>query len=82
MSGEYREVVPPERLVFTWAWEQDGARGHDTVVTIELFETPGGTRLELTHELFETEDARDRHGQGWSSCLDCLEEALAEGAIA
>ena len=82
VSGVYREIAPPERLVFTWGWEEDGARGHETVVTIELFEAPGGTRLELTHERFETEDSRDRHRHGWSSCFDCLEAALAEGAIA
>ncbi|HEX6113226.1 MAG TPA: SRPBCC domain-containing protein [Geminicoccaceae bacterium] len=82
VSGVYRELLPPERLVFTWGWENDGARGHETVVTIELFETPGGTRLQLTQEPFESENARDRHGEGWSSSLDCLEEALAEGAIA
>jgi uncharacterized protein YndB with AHSA1/START domain len=82
ISGVYREIVPPERLVFTWAWEQDGARGHETVVTIELLETPGGTRLELTHEGFATEDSRDRHSHGWSGCFDCLDQALAEGAIA
>jgi uncharacterized protein YndB with AHSA1/START domain len=67
--------------VFTWGWETDGPRGPETVVTIELFEAPGGTRLELTQELFESEDSRDRHQQGWSSCLDCLERALAEDAI-
>jgi uncharacterized protein YndB with AHSA1/START domain len=81
VSGVYREIIPPERLVFTWAWEEDGARGHETVVTVELFETPGGTRLELTHEPFQTADSRDRHRHGWSSCFDCLEEALREGAI-
>ena len=93
VSGVYREILPPERLVFTWAWEEEGSagapparcrlpRGHETVVTIELFEISGGTRLELTHELFATEDSRNAHRDGWSSCLDCLEEALAEGAIA
>ena len=82
VSGVYREITPPERVVFTWAWEHDGVRGHETVVIIELFETPGGTRLELTHEGFESENARDRHGEGWSGCFDCLEQALAEGAIA
>jgi uncharacterized protein YndB with AHSA1/START domain len=81
VSGVYREIIPPERLVFTWAWEEDGARGHETIVTIELFETPGGTRLELTHGTFENEDSRDRHRHGWSGCFDCLEQALAEGAI-
>jgi uncharacterized protein YndB with AHSA1/START domain len=82
VSGVYREIVPPERLVFTWAWEEDGARGHETVVTIELVETPGGTRLQLTQEPFESERARELHGEGWSSSLDCLEEALADGANA
>ena len=82
VSGVYREILPPERLVFTWAWEKDGARGHETLVTIKLFETPGGTRLELRHERFETEESRDAHRDGWSSCLDSLEEALADGAIA
>ena len=82
VSGVYREITPPERLVFTWGWEENGARGHETTVTIELLETPGGTRLELTQERFETEDSRNRHGQGWSSCFDCLEEALSEGALA
>ena len=81
VSGVYREIIPPERLVFTWGWEEDGARGHETLVTIELLEAPGGTRLELTHEVFETEEQRDRHRHGWSGCFDCLEQALAEGAI-
>jgi hypothetical protein len=52
------------------------------LVTIELAEAPGGTRLELTQEGFESARARDLHGEGWSSCFDCLEEALAEGAVA
>ena len=82
VSGVYREIVPSERLVFTWAWEENGARGPETVVTIELLETPGDTRLQLTQELFESESARDAHNQGWSSSLDCLQERLAEGAIA
>jgi uncharacterized protein YndB with AHSA1/START domain len=82
VSGVYREITPPARLVFTWGWETEGERGQETVVTIELFERPGGTRLELTHERFESDDSLDRHRHGWSSCLDCLEEALAEGAIA
>jgi uncharacterized protein YndB with AHSA1/START domain len=82
VSGVYREIVPPERLVLTWGWEEAGARGHETIVTIELFEAKGGTRLELTQEVFETEGAREAHRHGWSGAFDCLEQALAEGAIA
>jgi uncharacterized protein YndB with AHSA1/START domain len=35
--GVYREVRPPERLVYSWAWEDKPERG-DTVVTVEFFE--------------------------------------------
>ncbi len=82
VSGVYREIVPPSRLVFTWAWETEGQRGHETVVTIELFDLPDGTRLDLHQEGFESADSRGRHEQGWASCFDCLEEALATGALA
>lgn len=81
VSGVYREITPPARLVFTWAWETDGPRGHETVVTIELRDAAGETDLELVQEIFESGNARDLHGQGWSSALDCLAEALAAGEI-
>ena len=37
VSGVYREIEPPKRLVMTWGWEQaDGSRGHETVVEVTL----------------------------------------------
>ncbi len=80
MSGVYREIVPPSRLVFTWGME--GPRRHETVVTIELFEVADGTWLELHQEVFDSAESRARHEHGWAGCFDCLEEALAAGAIA
>ena len=79
VSGVYRDIVPPSRLVFTWGWETSGPRGHETVVTIELFEIAGGTRLELRQEIFESAESRGQHEYGWASCLERLEEALAAG---
>jgi uncharacterized protein YndB with AHSA1/START domain len=81
VSGVYRDIVPPSRLVFTWGWETTGTRGHETVVTIELFEIADGTRLELRQEVFESIESRDQHEHGWGGCLDCLEVALASGAL-
>jgi uncharacterized protein YndB with AHSA1/START domain len=81
VSGVYRDIVPPSRLVFTWGWETSGERGHETVVTIELFEIADGTRLELRQEVFDSVDSRDRHEHGWAGCFDCLEGALATGAL-
>ncbi|HEX6141757.1 MAG TPA: SRPBCC domain-containing protein [Geminicoccaceae bacterium] len=83
VSGVYREIDPPSRLVFTWAWRQDdGSRGHETLVTLEFLDRGEASELVLTQEVFQDEDARDKHASGWASALDCLEEALAVDAAA
>ncbi|MDH3713021.1 MAG: SRPBCC domain-containing protein [Gammaproteobacteria bacterium] len=78
VSGKYLELTPPSRLAFSWAWTNDGERGHETTVTVEFNKKNNGTELTLTQELFETNDARDLHNEGWSSSLDCLAEHLRE----
>ena len=69
--GTYLEIVPPERLVFTWASEGFAT---DSKVTIELFERGEWTELVLTHEL--PEDMIEPHRQGWTNCLVHLEAFL------
>lgn len=70
-SGVYRIVEPPGRLSFTWAWEDaSGTRGHETEVTVTFEATPGGTRLVLLQQRFESTQARDNHGRGWSASFD------------
>ena len=72
-SGLYRIVEPPRRLSFTWAWEGDnGARGHESEVTVTFEAAPGGTRLVLVQQRFESKEICDRHVVGWSSALDRL----------
>ncbi len=81
MSGIYREISAPHRLVFTWAWERDGERGHETVVTIDLIEDGHRTELNFMQEIFESEEMRSSHQGGWQESFDCLEAALKEGEI-
>lgn len=71
VTGVYREVAPPARLVMTWAWEGQEALGH-TVVTVELTPLGSGTRLVLVHERFPSEAARAEHEKGWTGCLKQL----------
>lgn len=78
MSGAYREITPYDRLVFTWGWERDGVRGHETVVTIELSESGGRTTLSFLQQIFESEEMRNSHQSGWSESFDCLEAALRQ----
>jgi uncharacterized protein YndB with AHSA1/START domain len=74
-SGVYREVIPDEKLVFTWVWRDTPER--ETLVTVALRPDGDGTILTLTHEQFADEPARDRHNAGWSGALDKLERYLS-----
>ena len=77
--GVYREVVEPERLVFTFAWEDaDGKPGHQTLVTVTFAERGDKTELRLHQAVFETSERRDEHQRGWTSTLERFAEYLAE----
>ena len=79
MRGVYREIVEPERLVFTFAWEdEDGKPGHETLVTVSFAEQGGKTRLTFQQAVFESRGRSRRAQGGWSQCLDRLAEYLAE----
>jgi uncharacterized protein YndB with AHSA1/START domain len=85
VTGEYREVEPPERLVYTWTWEGDpeemaGSAG--TLVTVRFVAEGDGTRVVLDHAGFATDVVRDRHDHGWSACLDNLDARVVGGAPA
>ena len=73
LGGEYREVVPPKRLVFTWQWEGDPV---ETLVTLEFLDLGGMTELIVTHERFPDEEQCQRHREGWSATLEKLPRVL------
>ncbi len=75
VSRIYREVVPNETLVFTWAWRSTPER--ESLVTVSIKPDGDGSLLTLTHEQFFDETARDHHKQGWTGCLDKLENYFA-----
>lgn len=75
VSGVYREVIPNEKLVFTWAWKSTPER--ESLVTVTFKPDGTGTIMTLLHELFFDADARDRHQTGWSSAVEKLEKYLA-----
>jgi uncharacterized protein YndB with AHSA1/START domain len=75
VGGVYREVVPNEKLVFSWAWHTTPER--ESLVTVLTKNDGDGTLLTLTHEQFFDEAARDGHKQGWTGTLDKLEHYLS-----
>jgi len=70
VGGVYREIQPPARLVYTWAWE--GSDWPETVVTVEFRDRGGSTEVVLTHEPFVDAKVRAEHLAGWTGCLDRL----------
>jgi uncharacterized protein YndB with AHSA1/START domain len=76
--GTFHEVVEPERLVFTFVWEEAGERGIETMVTVTFADEGQKTRMTFRHEPFQTTAERDGHGYGWTSTFDRLQEHLAQ----
>jgi uncharacterized protein YndB with AHSA1/START domain len=80
-GGVYREVVTPERLVFTFAWEE-GERNLETLVTVTFAEEGGKTRMTLRQVPFQSVEERDGHRRGWNSTFDRLDVLLSETPLA
>jgi uncharacterized protein YndB with AHSA1/START domain len=74
--GEYRELQPGKKIVFTWKWDEDEVwdKHGESIVTIELSDRDGGTEVRLIHEKLPSAESRDRHNEGWSSVLDRLDK--------
>lgn len=74
VGGEYVEVTPPERLVYTWTWEgsDEDSTSAGSIVTVEFRDDGDGTTVVLTHEGITDGQSRDNHAHGWSGCLDNL----------
>lgn len=71
VSGVYQEVVPSEKLVFSWAWKSTPERVSQ--VTVMLRPWDGGTQLTFMHEKFYDQAARDSHNQGWTGAFAKLD---------
>jgi uncharacterized protein YndB with AHSA1/START domain len=72
--GEFVELDPPHRLVFTWGWSHDpGVPAGTTRVVITLAEENGGTRVLLRHHDLPDPDQRDHHCKGWDTYLSRLQ---------
>lgn len=76
-TGVYREIDRPNRLVYTWSWEEKEHDVGETLVTVEFNGVGGSTEVVLLHELFPSAEAKTSHEEGWGSCLNRLEAQFA-----
>ncbi|MEO8167143.1 MAG: SRPBCC domain-containing protein [bacterium] len=73
--GTYREVKAPERIVFTWAWEEN--KEEETLITVQFHEVGQTTEMIFKHEAFVTPESRNQHEHGWTACFARLAESIA-----
>ena len=76
--GEFIEIVPNRKIVFTWCQTFGADQKPDTQVSIELFDDGPKTKLVLHHTGFNTEATRDGHKGGW---IDGLADMASEIGI-
>ena len=61
ISGRYRVIDPPNRLVFTWL----GANKQEMLITLTFARSGEGTLMTLRQEGFKDAEVRDRFNAGW-----------------
>jgi uncharacterized protein YndB with AHSA1/START domain len=77
VGGEFTEIRRPERLVYTWTWEDmPDSASEDSVVTVDFEEHDGRTTVRLHHAGLGTDQSRASHEHGWNACLDNLERRV------
>lgn len=84
VSGMYREIEAPRKLVFTWAWSYDvpTPREDEMLVTVQFIDQGENTEIKLTHEHLPDEGAQAQHASGWQGCLDTLAQYLSSEGTA
>ena len=74
VDGTYQEMVPGEKLVFTWI-SATPVTG-DSLVTVLFRDKDGGTEMTFTHERFASPEAAEQHRKGWTSSFEKLAALL------
>jgi uncharacterized protein YndB with AHSA1/START domain len=78
LAGKFLEVDPPQRLSYTFRWEDPDPEDQETVVKLSLRDVGGtSTELVMTQGDFATERRRALHDEGWTQALDKLDALLS-----
>jgi uncharacterized protein YndB with AHSA1/START domain len=77
LTGEFREVDPPVRLAFTFAWEDPDPDDVETMVALSFRALGESTEIALTQGPFKTEARRALHRDGWGDSFDKLERLVS-----
>jgi uncharacterized protein YndB with AHSA1/START domain len=81
-SGEFLEIVRPERIVMTWRWKGGVEDPGESRVEMTLKAVPEGTELTFIHSQLHDEETCRSHEEGWTGSLDKLESHFAAVTVA
>lgn len=76
LSGDFLEIDRPDRLSFSFRWDEPDPDDRETVVVLSLESVDGGTRVSLSQGEFATRDRLELHRQGWADSFDRLDAVL------
>ena len=77
VTGVYREITPPDKIAYTWKYEDDEDWADcESVVLVEFKAIGDQTELRLTHTGFPSAESRGNHSQGWGACMDKIDSLL------
>lgn len=79
--GEFLEIIPNQKIVFSWCQEFGPDKKPDTRVSIELFEEDAKTRLVLQHTGFKDKSVCDQHEMGWTAGLTDMSAEIQSGQL-
>lgn len=69
-TGYFHQIIPNEKLSYTWMTENRGT--YWTLVTARFVDDGAGSIVELVHGVFENDEDRQLHEQGWMGCVTQL----------
>jgi uncharacterized protein YndB with AHSA1/START domain len=75
LTGEYRVIQPPEKLVFTWGFESD-EESAESLITLRFLARGAQTEIILTHEYRGPEELAKQFRMGWEGMLARLDHVL------
>jgi uncharacterized protein YndB with AHSA1/START domain len=78
LTGEFREVDPPARLAFTFAWEDPDPDDVETLVELSFRDLGESTEVVLSQGSFRTEARRELHRNGWTDSFGKLERRTSQ----
>lgn len=79
--GEFLEIVPNKKIVFSWCQTFGPEQKPDTRVSIELFNDGSKTKLVLVHSGFISEESKENHRKGWEGGLVDLTGEVENGRL-